>query len=450
MKLIKLLFFGSLLVFGHWLIAKDNLSPTGQSEFGVVEGFWFPDMTCDLHPGWERIIFDWAQHQPTGPDDWHTLNVDDRWLKAANRCDREVVAVLKHTPDWATDGTPGPGVPRHLSLALNDPDNAWANFVRRAVDYYASRGVNHFVIGNEPDILSDTYGHEFEGDLDDYFIMLKTAYLVAKETNSASVIHLAGTTYWHDVNAGRRLFVDRLLERIQADSAAVDHDYYFDVLSLHIYFRTDTVYDIVSETRALLAGYGMADKAVWINETNAAPTDDPGWPVERPVYQLNLEQQAAFLMQSAALGLSGGADRIAVYKLYDQQLPAGGESFGILSPVDASPRPAYLTWQTVIRYLSGVEQATVSRSDRVNAVSLRHENGRQTVIAWARTANPVTIRVMATGNKALILDQYGYITEVRPVDGLYEMMLPGATCNSVDGCPVGGRCVAKVDPAIPS
>jgi hypothetical protein len=93
-----------------------------------------------------------------------------------------------------------------------------------------------------------------------------------------------------------------------------------------------------------------------------------------------------------------------------------------------------------------VEQATVSRSDRVNAVSLRHENGRQTVIAWARTANPVTIRVLATGNKALILDQYGYITEVRPVDGLYEMMLPGATCNSVDGCPVGGAVSLIIQP----
>ena len=51
--------------------------------FGVVEGFWLPDVVCELHPGWERIIFDWAEHQPNGPDDWYTLNVDDRWLKAA-------------------------------------------------------------------------------------------------------------------------------------------------------------------------------------------------------------------------------------------------------------------------------------------------------------------------------------------------------------------------------
>lgn len=136
-----------------WVVLMGLLLPasaTAQDEnvFGVVEGFWFPDLTCDLQPGWERIIFDWAQHQPTGPDDWHTLNVDDRWLKAANQCDREVVALLKNTPEWATDGLPGAGVPRGLHLPVDDPDNLWANFVRRTAEYYASRGVHRFIIWN--------------------------------------------------------------------------------------------------------------------------------------------------------------------------------------------------------------------------------------------------------------------------------------------------------------
>ncbi|MDQ7035419.1 MAG: hypothetical protein Q9P01_11455 [Anaerolineae bacterium] len=184
------------------------------NRFGVVEGFWFPEQTCDLGVGWERIIFDWAQHQPTSPDDWHTLNVDDQWLQAADACNREVVALLKNTPEWATDGSAGHGLPNGLDLALDDPENYWANFVRRTVEYYASRGVTHFIIWNEPDISSDTYGYEFEGNLEDYFQMLRLAYLVAKEANPAAVIHLAGTTYWHDVNAGRRPYMTRLVERI--------------------------------------------------------------------------------------------------------------------------------------------------------------------------------------------------------------------------------------------
>lgn len=422
------------LVLALLILGVTPVLAQGDSVFGVVEGFWFPELTCELGAGWERIIFDWAQHQPTGPDDWHTLNVDDRWLKAANDCNREVVALLKHTPGWATDGTPGAGVPRGLDLPIDDPGNVWANFVRRAAEYYAPRGVHHFIIWNEPDIEPGTYGFEFEGTLEDYYRMLKVAYLAAKAGNSAAVIHLAGTTYWHNVNEGERLYMDRLLERIVEDSGQA----YFDIFSLHIYFRTDTIYDIVRETRALLDRYGLHDKRIWITETNAAPTDDPAWPVVRPVYQLDLEQQAAFLMQAAGLGLAAGAERIAVYKLYDQQLPPGGESFGILSPADASPRPAFATWKTVIRYLSGVEQAQRARTETLDVVRLTHINGRQTILVWARTDRPAQARIGATADKALLLDQYGRALVLRPENGAYTLSLPAARCNVVDGCAVGG------------
>ncbi|NWF68924.1 MAG: hypothetical protein HXY40_07550 [Chloroflexi bacterium] len=408
--------------------------------FGVVEGMWLPDTVCQLGVGWERIIFDWAQHQPTGPDDWHTLNVDDRWLKAANDCGREVVAVIKHTPAWATDGTPGPGLPRGLYLPVDDPNNVWANFMRRAAAYYGSRGVWHFIIWNEPDISPDIYGFEFEGTLEDYYQLLRVAYLAARQGNPAAVIHLAGTTYWHDVNAGQRLYLDRLLERITHDPDAAANDYYFDVLSLHIYFRTETVYHITSEMRALLQSYGMADKEIWINETNAAPTDDPLWPVERPVFQLNLEQQASFVVQAAALGLAAGAQRIAVYKFYDVNLPPGGESFGLLR-ADASLRPAFYAWQAVAHYLDGVIDGTYAQTETADVVRLTHANGRETLVFWARTQQATQIRVQASGSKAYLIDQYGGVQVLRPVDGYYTLSLRGARCNSQDvvACPVGGQ-----------
>lgn len=427
-----LLFF--ILLLGGSAVTAEDVNP-----FGVVEGMWIPDTTCALGVGWERIIFDWSQHQPTGPDDWYTLNVDDRWLKQANDCGRQVVAIFKHTPDWATEGTPGPGVPSGLYLPVDDPDNVWANFVRRSAAYYASRGVWHFIIWNEPDISSDVYGFEFEGSLEDYYQMVRVAYLAAKEGNPAAVIHLAGTTYWHDVNAGQRLYVDRLLERITQDPEAAAHDYYFDVLSLHIYFRTETVYQITSEMRTLLAQYGMDDKEIWINETNAAPTDDPLWPVERPVFQLNLEQQASFVVQAAALGLAAGAQRVAVYKFYDLGLPAGAESFGLLR-ADQSIRPVYYAWQMVAHTLDGVTEGTFAQSETVDAVRLTHSNGRETLLFWARTENATQVRVQAAGTKAYLLDQYGGVQIVRPTDGYYTLSLTGARCNSDDvvPCPVGG------------
>ncbi len=433
--------WGAILLFvllpALTLRAQTPRPAADYNPFGVVEGFWLPEVVCDLHPGWERIIFDWSQHQPTGAEDWNTLNVDERWLVAAQDCGREIVAIIKHTPAWATDGTPGPGVPRGLYLPVDDPDNTWAAFIRRTVEYYRWRGVNRFIIWNEPDISSDTYGFEFEGSLEDYFQMVKVAYLAGKPENPDLKIHLAGTTYWHDINAGRRLYLDRLLERIVADPDAADNDYYFDTVSLHIYFRTHTVYDIVRETRMLLDAYGLTDKTIWINETNAGPTDDPLWPVVRPVYQLDLAQQAAFLIQSAALGLAGGAERIAVYKFFDWSLPPGGETFGLLR-ADESRRPAFDTWGMVIRELSGVVKTSLAQTNTLAVVRLDYADGRTGILAWAQTATPTSIQVTTNETGAVLFDQYGHGETIISQNGHYTLSLPGAICNSVDGCPVGG------------
>src|SRR5690606_39170540 len=139
--------------------------------------------------------------------------------------------------------------PRGLDLPLDHPDNLWASFMRRAAAYYAPRGVRRFIVLNEPDIDRETYGFEFEGEVEDYFHMLRTAYLAAREGNSAARIHLAGTTYWHDINAGRPLYVERLLERISADPDAAANDHYFDAVSLHIYFRSESIPFVVGKMR---------------------------------------------------------------------------------------------------------------------------------------------------------------------------------------------------------
>jgi len=417
------------------------------NRFGIVEGFWFPEVTCDLGVGWERIIFNWEQHQPEKSDDWYTLNVDDRWLKVASDCDREVVAILKHTPAWATDGIAGAGVLRGLDLPIDDPENLWANFVHMTAEYYASRGVNRFIIWNEPDIELGTFGFEYEGELEDYFQLLKVAYLSAKRANPQAKIHLAGTTYWHDVNAGREPYMQRLVDRILEDPDAEANNYYFDVLSLHIYFRTDTVYDIINEMRVMLDERGLAEKRIWINETNAAPTNDPAWQVIRPVYELDLNHQAEFMIQSAVSALAAGAERIAAYKLYDQELPEGGESFGILSPATAQPRPAYTAWQVVSNTFDNVTTAQLERTDTANIVITHHSTGQYATTAWARTDQPTMISIPATSNKAYVIDRYGSITVLSPVDGSYTLSLPPAHCTETDGCFLGGNVVILMQPS---
>jgi hypothetical protein len=152
-------------------------------------------------------------------------------------------------------------------------------------------------------------------------------------------------------------------------------------------------------------------------------------------------------MQAAGLGLAAGVERMAVYKLYDQELPPGGESFGILSPADRTRRPAFLTWQAVTRHLNDVESARRGQTPLVDSVLLAHEDDRQSLLAWARTAESARITVEATGSKAHLVDQYGTITLLHPTDGVYTLSLPGATCNAVDGCAVGGPVWLLIQPA---
>ncbi|VAW32814.1 hypothetical protein MNBD_CHLOROFLEXI01-1330, partial [hydrothermal vent metagenome] len=99
--------------------------------FGAVESFWAPNEATQLGVGWERILFYWNEIQPSGPNDWNTLHVPEEWLNEANAQGRQVVGLLKNTPNWATEGDFASGVPNGLYLPVDDPANLWANYVRR-------------------------------------------------------------------------------------------------------------------------------------------------------------------------------------------------------------------------------------------------------------------------------------------------------------------------------
>ncbi|MGV2435886.1 MAG UNVERIFIED_CONTAM: hypothetical protein LVT10_14280 [Anaerolineae bacterium] len=136
--------------------------------------------------------------------------------------------------------------------------------------------------------------------------------------------------------------------------------------------------------------YGLEDKPIWINEFNAPPTQDPAWLVDRPTYPYTLEQQSAFIVQASALSYALGVERIAVYKLFDQDLPANQESFGLLRP-DQTPRPAFYAYQAVIQHFTDVRQAAFYQTDAMDAVMMQHEDDTYTLVAWARTDRPVRI-----------------------------------------------------------
>jgi hypothetical protein len=446
-RLVYIVVLGSMLLTclsASTTVAKQQvLAP--DPRFGLVDSFWLPAEAAELNIGWERILFYWREIQPSGPEDWNTLHVREEWLASANANGRSVVGLLKNTAPWASEDGTEAGVPRGLYLPMDDPGNLWANFVRLVARYYGARNVHHWIIWNEPEIRAGVYGYEFAGNLNDYYRLLKVAYTVMKEEDPEAVIHLAGLTWWHDQSYFRRL-----LELASQDPEAETNNYFFDVISLHIYFRSETVETIVAAVKELEASFGL-EKPIWINETNAPPNQDPLWPVSRPSFDVDLNQQSWFVIQSLALGFASGAERIGIYKLLDVRLPPGGESFGILRP-DLSRRPAFYAYKTAIAYLRNFSAVERQQFPNYYVVSFERPQG-VTRIAWARTAMNVSLDLPALASSASLISPVGRSTTILSGDGSYPIELDGAICDGE--CLIGGPPViifeqgVRLDPQRP-
>ncbi len=439
--LLQVTIAGLLLAGAATPARADN--PPPDPRFGAVESFRDPQAAVEAGVGWERILFYWSELQPNSPDEWNGYHVPDEWLVQAASAGREVVGLLKHTPAWATDGLPGCGVPRGLDLPVDDPGNLWAAFVRRTVGMYAGR-INHWIVWNEPDIAPETYGAEWCGSVEEYYRLVKVAYIAAHQVNPDVVIHLAGLTYHHDQE-----YLHRFLAVAAQDPSGPEHGYYFDVVSLHIYFQSESIPLIIGYARSALSAYGLT-KPIWVNETNASPDSDPQWPVVRPCWRVSLEEQAGFLLQSFGLALASGAERVAVYKWRD----AGeAEPFGVIR-TDGSRRPAFDAYRLITTYYANTTSARVAWGDRYVVVTL--EGGERTVrVVWARTQADTTVSLPAIAPQALLVDQSGGAQEITPADGRYLLTLPGARCPaeppecgvSHPACIIGGTTYLLVEEA---
>ena len=448
---LKLLLLFLLIVVGVWsetavppAAASDAQQSARDPRFGAVESFWAPGEAAELGVGWERILFYWNEIQPNGPNDWNTLHVHEEWLAEATAQGRTVVGLLKNTPTWATDGEFASGVPRGLYLPVDDPGNLWANYARRVASYYSAHGVHNWIIWNEPDIAPDVYGHEFSGSMTDYYQLLKVAYIAIKQVDPNAKIHLGGMTYWHDPT-----WLGRFMQMVAADPDAAANNYYFDVISLHIYFRPETIPQIVGNAFAVQQQVGIPLKAVWINETNARPSTDPEWPVQVQAFNIDLEQQAWYIVQANALGFYSGAGRIAVYKLIDINISPGDESWGLIRPYDFSKRPAFYAYQNTIKYLAGFTYP-VQREQAGNYTMVRFNRPQGvTRVLWARTASSVTLNVPALAESGVLVDPItGTETPITPTGGSYSVSLAGARCAGE--CYMGGAPVFLVEEGVSS
>ncbi len=408
--------------------------PLPNPQFGVIESSENPAAATELGVGWTRLIFHWGEIQAGGPDSW-TPKFSDAEIDAELAAGREVVGLLIGIPDWARDERL---LPRGLWFAVDDPENSWATFVRQVVLRYNGR-INHWIIWNEPDIAASEIAHTWDGSVADFAQLQRVAYLTAKATNPAAVIHLSAFTYWADVYAGKEQYMARLLDELLADPAAAAHNAYFDVATAHLYFQPAQIYDLLLLFQEIMRQRGLT-QPIWLVETNAPPVDDPTWPVRAHHLYVTQTEQAAFVPQALAVALAAGAQRISLYKLQDTPTDraANPEPFGLLR-LNGQRRPAFATYRVAVQYLAQAQQATWTRRDGIGQVDIVQPD-RITAVLFNRLFFDQEAAVTAAAPTALLVDQWGNARTITATQGVYTIPLPAAPCSQPIGdyCMIGG------------
>jgi len=428
--------------------AQDDLPPPPEPDrsniieprFGAVEAYHEAELADQAGFGWTRILFYWSELERGGPDDWNWFHAPLERIDREIEGGREVIGLIQNTPAWATDGLPDAGVPRGLYLPLDDPDNVWASFVRELFTKYDGR-INRWIIWNEPDIVQGDYGFLWEGTTEEYYQLLKVAYLIAEEVNPDIQIHLGATTYWHNPN-----YINEFLAVVEQDPTAAEHGYYFDAVSTHVYFKPETTLGIIASLQQQLDAHGLSDKPIWMVETNAPPYDDPQQEWVNPDFLITQEMQASYLIQMFALTLSTGIEYIEIYKWADQPpRPPGFEPYGMLRS-DSTARPAYYAFLAIIEHMSGFEE--VQRLERDEMFTITLDRGDKTTrVLWSRLPEGLQVEVPALADEAVVVEQQGNETTVQAVGGVYQLELGGGPCINGEECLVGGKPLMLVEDA---
>lgn len=431
-------------------------APRDDPRFGVVQAISAPDKAVEAGARWERLIFPWSEMQPSSPDQLLPGYYTDIQIDGELKRGMTLVGVVLYTPGWAaTDPSKGgAAVPKGLDRPFDDPENYWARFVGKLAATYKGK-VDTWIIWNEPDLIDPETRepHTWAGSEADFWLLQKSAYLAIKKANPKAQVLLPGFSYWHAKQAGLEPYLKRLLDVAAQDPSAPRNNWYFDGVAVHVYANPLNSFTIPTLYQRILGERGL-QKPLWIVESNAVPWDDPAGLLPREPWRVTLSEQAAYVIESLALSLAAGVERMSIYKLRDE-FAEQGQLFGLVRE-DGSTRPAFQALKTAVTYFSGARKATytwngsgnppteqeitaliTSNKDRfqfvwpgqVNQVAIERDGQRITVV-WNVTPRPLVGLIAAASSKALLVDALGRTSEIAPEGGYYRVYLDAARSNT--------------------
>jgi len=424
----------------------------------------------ELGAGWTRWPLYWQRVQPE-PQRWDWTAYDTLVAQDV-RYGLSINAVLLGKPSFASEGPVPSGLDAPVFSDESDelapgkavnPANPWAVFVYEAVRRYrpngafarqqgwaAGQGIRVWEVWNEPD-----FEDFFQGSIGDYARMLKVAYLAAKLADPQAQVMFGGLLYATDVN-----WLAQVLAIYSADGSARRNNWYMDMVAVHSYaypWRTGWLTHYIRET---LRAYEL-ERPVWVNETGVNVWDDyPGPTWASPgdglrTDRATAQQQAWFLIQSAAYAWEWGADVVFWHQLADDcgDQAAGtsfapnsgqfGDAFGLYRnasnspcynqhPQPATPRPAAQAYRLLAEvfgrqpFTRGPRPEVIRQDDYTLIQFERTQTQERLSVLWNRAFAPQELRLPAQGSSAQLYSLGGSRPLLPDAEGFYTLRLPAA------------------------
>jgi len=430
----------------------------------------FVQMARDAGSRWDRFDFIWPNIEPSN-NSWN-FGAYDTLVDDLDVVEVDMVGILLWTPDWATtarltgpslnsfDQRPGgwyapvtrtytlqapmavsasSAPPEGLYLAWDDPNNHWGDYVYTVVSHFGDR-VKHWEMWNEPE-----WTYFWTGTSTDYAQLLKVGYQATKAACPDCTVLFGGLHYWANPSYYRWV-----LNAIHSDPSAPQNNYFFDVMSIHLYSRSANAYTEVNNIRAGMSVYNVGDHPIWLTETGVPVWGDPEVsPKPEYDYAATQDEAAAYVIQSYANALASDVERYFFFRTHDADM---GEYFGLVRN-DHSLRPAYVAYQVANTYLISPTFVTrVSTSPHMRATLWGTPHGKVSVL-WNEGPATGVYTLPATIETATVVDRWG-VTEAVAVTGeVYTFTLPGATANLVsnpDDYIIGGDPLIVIESETPN
>lgn len=320
----------------------DDVPPADRLGIAWISGIDIPhdetryERALDVGAGWnrwalywdrveaERDEFDWSAYDAlVEADTEYGLNINaillgmPEFYRARSISGGDTIRALAEPVFADGTDTSAPG------KAIN-PRNVWARFVYAAVERYKpggvlarergwtdeTRGIRTWEIWNEPD-----YPPFWSGGVAAFARLLKVAYLAAHQADADAFVMHGGLLYPTNDN-----WLASVLNLYVQETDPAANNWYMDGVAVHNYGDAWRTGWLVLVARQTMISFGFT-RPIWVTETGVNVWDDypgPTWMTSRPpANRATADEQAAFIIQSAAYAWAEGAEVVFYHQLYD-------------------------------------------------------------------------------------------------------------------------------------